>query len=302
VVVTWNSADEVRQLLESAERHLGRGWELIFVDNDSEDGTVETIRRTAPDSRLIELPENRGFAAANNLGVREAEAEVIVLLNPDTILVDASLAELAAQASRQRALLGARLLNEDGSPQISAWAPVGSWEAGLSAIWPGALMPPAIRRRCEPFRYEERLPAGWLSAACLAARRDLMLELGPFDDRLVLYGEDTDLCVRARSLGVPCLFAPDLARVVHLGGRSGSKRFADVGMRRKVLARRWVARERLGRIRGAYDFGAQLLFHLSRWALKRVLRRDAAYEAAWLRAGIAVLRSPREEPGALTES
>jgi GT2 family glycosyltransferase len=161
---------------------------------------------------------------------------------------------------------------------------VASWEGALLAIWPGALMPRALKRRAEPWRLEERLPAGWLSAACLAGRRDLLLELGPFDERLHLYGEDTDLGVRAWLAGVPSVFAPDAARVIHITGRSGQQRFSDVGMRRKVVARRWVVREHLGRGRLALDNVVEFIRHGSRWLLKKLLRRDAAEDGAWVKA------------------
>ena len=223
VVVTWNSVGEVEGLIGSLQEHLGSACRMLVVDNASTDGTVEAVRRLAPDATVIALDENVGFGPANNIGVRAAETDVVALLNPDTLVVDDSLAALAGTAAGERALFAPRLLNEDGSVQISAWPALVSPEALLVAIWPGALLPGRIRRRCEPWRYEERLPAGWLTAACLVARRDLLLEFGPFDERLVLYGEDGDLCIRAWRAGVPSLTAADVARVVHLGGARGRR-------------------------------------------------------------------------------
>ena len=295
VVVTWNSAAEIPALVGSVSQHLADRCRLLFVDNASTDETVEMIEEHSPDSRLIALPRNVGFGPANNLGVREADTEVVALLNPDTVMVDASLAELAALASQMRALLAPRLLNDDGTPQISAFPPVAGWESGLISIWPGFLLPRRVRARCEPWRYDERLTAGWLSGACLMARRQLLLELGPFDEALALYGEDTDLGLRASRLEIPSIFAPDIARIVHLGNRSGEQAFDDRGARRKIDARRWIVRTRVGRLRAGYDLISQILLHALRWIAKVVVRRDASSERIWLRAAV---RSIRERPPA----
>jgi GT2 family glycosyltransferase len=293
IVVTWNSADEIGGLVESIRRHLPESCRLLFVDNNSEDETVATIRAAAPEAEVIALGRNVGFGPANNAGVRAATTDVVALLNPDTVVIDDSLAALGALAASEHALFAPRLLNEDGSAQIAARPPLAGWESALTAVWPGALMPRRIRKRCEPWRYEERLPAGWLSGACLVARRELLLALGPFDERLPLYGEDADLCVRAWQAGIPCVSAGDVARIVHLGGRSGAQAFDDVGMQRKIEARWWVVNERLGPARGAYDLAMQALVHASRWLAKRLLRRDAEVQAVWLRAAARAVRSRR---------
>jgi hypothetical protein len=290
IVVTWNSAREIPGLIESVQRHLGEGCRLLFVDNASSDDTLEVIRTLSPQSRVISLPVNAGFAEANNIGVQEAETEVVALLNPDTLMIDDSLGSLAELASRERALFAPRLFNEDGSVQISARPALTSWESGLLSVWPGALMPGWIRRRCEPWRYDERLPAGWISGACLVAQRELLLGLGPFDERLILYGEDADLCLRAWQAGIPSVSAPDVARLVHLGGRSAAQAFTDNGMRRKVEVRWWIIAERLGRARAGLDLVLQFLLFGSRWVARRLLGRDAGNESLWLRAAAGFVR------------
>ena len=297
IVVTWNSAAEIPGLVESVARHLGERCELLFVDNHSTDGTVDAIGSVAPASRVISLPQNIGFGRACNVGVRAAQSEVVCLLNPDSVVVDDSLHALAELAATERALFAPLLLNEDGTPQISARPPLGGWEAILLSFWPGRLMPGRLRRRCEPWRYEERLSVGWVSGACVVARTDVLLELGPFDEELFLYGEDADLSLRAWRAGVPVVSAGDLARVVHLGGRSGARAFGDTGMQRKVEARWWVVRKRLGAHRAALDLTAQCLGHSTRWIAKRLLGRDAAVHALWLGAAVKAVTARRRSAG-----
>jgi GT2 family glycosyltransferase len=303
IVVTRNSAREVPGLIESFERHLPATCGLLFVDNASTDGTVEAIRRSSSRASVMVLAGNVGFGPANNAGVRAARSEVVVLLNPDTLIVDQSLDSLAEVAARERALFAPRLLNHDGSVQISARAPLASWEAGLISVWPGGLMPTRLRMRCEPWRYERRLAAGWLSAACLVARRELLLEFGPFDERLVMYGEDCDLCLRAWRARVPSIAASDIARVVHLGGRSASQTFTDSGMQRKIEARWWVVHERLGRLRGLCDLWIQAVGHALRWTARTIGGRDTEVNSAWLRGFARAVRAGRPpRPQALTSA
>jgi N-acetylglucosaminyl-diphospho-decaprenol L-rhamnosyltransferase len=284
VVVTWNSAADLGHLLASLAEQLRGGYEAIIVDNASEDSTVEVAAGWDGPKQVLPLDENRGFGAASNAGVDAARHGVVVLLNPDTLLVDGSLAELAARAAATRALWGPELLNEDRSRQPSASPPPASWEVGLDALVPAALLPRPLRFRCEPWRSRETREAGWLTGACIAARRDVLLELGPFDEALELYAEDLDLALRARELGVRSFFAPDVARVVHRGGGSARQRFADDGDTPKIQTRREVVRRRLGPRRELYDYGAQLVFNGTRLLAKRALRRPVERERRWFSA------------------
>jgi N-acetylglucosaminyl-diphospho-decaprenol L-rhamnosyltransferase len=231
----------------------------------------------------VRLDDNCGFGAASNAGVAAASAAAVVLLNPDTDLVDGSLLDLAALAVRRRALCGPELLNDDLSRQPSASPMPGGWEVCVDSVLPAALMPRPLRERCEPWRASRCVEVGWLTGACVAAPRDILLELGPFDETIEMYAEDMDLGLRARQRGVPSLFAPDVARIIHLGERSTAVRFADHGLGQKIRNRRLVTRRRRGRRREYVDLVAQSAFHGTRYIGKRMLRRDAKREAAWLR-------------------
>jgi N-acetylglucosaminyl-diphospho-decaprenol L-rhamnosyltransferase len=296
--------------LASLERHLDEPYEVIVVDNASDDRTVAVAESWSGPLSVVRLGENRGFGAGSNAGVAAANAASVVLLNPDTHLVDGSLLDLAALAVRRRALCGPELLNDDLSRQPSASPVPGGWEVCVDALFPAALMPRPLRELCEPWRARDCVEVGWLTGACIAAPRDLLLELGPFDESIEMYAEDLDLGLRARQRGVPSLFAPDVARVVHVGGRSAASRFPDAGLRLKVANRRIVTRRRLGRRREYADVAAQVAFHGSRWVAKRLLRRDVAREAAWLRttfrsAGVAQRNGEEvdsERPGEAVEA
>lgn len=282
VVVTWNVAEELEQLLRSISAHLEGDYEVIVVDNASADRTLEVARAWRGPLRIISLTENVGFGAANNVGVAAARYDVVIMLNPDTVLLDGSLRSLGALARQTGALCGPRVLNEDGSVQPSASTKPGGWQELVAALVPARLVPAGLASRFSPWRGERRQDVAWLTGCCVAAPRQTLANLGPFDDEIHLYCEDLDLGLRACEQGIRSLFAPDVARIVHLGDRSAAKRFADRGIAEAARNRRLVVRTRLGARRERLDFLIQLVGNLVRLGAKRTLRRNAERERAWL--------------------
>ena len=262
---------------------------MVVVDNASGDDTREVVESSPGSVRFFPLSQNHGFGAGCNVGVRAATHDAVVLLNPDTVLVDDSLRRLGELALARRALCGPRLVNQDGSVQPSASAAPGGWERVVRAVVPPAALPRSLRERCDPWRAERTRPVAWLTGACIAAPRDVLLRLGPFDESLHLFGEDIDLGLRARAAGIPNLFAPDIARVVHLDGTAARRRFADAGLRATIETRLAVVSGRFGRRRAALDLLTDVVFHVGRFLAKRPFGRGAA-EAAWLRAFAGLVR------------
>lgn len=289
VVVTWNSASDLPGLITSIDQHLDRDRELLFVDNASSDDTLAVIERLAPSSTVVALDENTDFSGGNNVGVRAARYDAVVMLNADTLLIDGSLADLAALAAETGDLCGARLLSPDGSDQRNAQAPVAGWEQLLFALWPTFAMPRGLAARCDPWRVDYRTEAGWITACCLAARRQVLIDLGPFDaERFPFHGDDIDLAIRAKRAGVLSIFAPDVCRIVHFGNAAVLRRWDDRGVQSAVRARRLVALHNFSRWRAGYDQVVQLVTHATRWASKALLRRhDYSYDRACV---MAILR------------
>jgi GT2 family glycosyltransferase len=243
VVVLHDSAAELAALLRSIDAHLAHSRpQVVAVDCGSGDGGAEVAARWG--AELIARPDNPGFGAACNLGVERAGRDVTVLLNPDCELLDDGLARLAAHA---RAHLGAlhapRLLNADGTLQRSAHPLPGTLGALAAAAVHGPALPRALRERVEPYRAERPRTVGWAVAACLAADTALLRRLGPFDPAVHLFGEDMELCLRARAQGVPTVLHPDV-RIRHTGGHATLRD----GEPFDLLARR--RREVVGRCRG----------------------------------------------------
>jgi GT2 family glycosyltransferase len=214
VVVLHDSGPELRTLLAS----LREPAQLVVVDTGSRDDGPRLARDAG--AELIELADNPGFGAANNAGLARARHDVTVLLNPDCHVLDGSLSALAELAAvHPHALHVPRLLNADGSLQRSAHPLPGGAGALLPALIHPPLLPRGLRDRAEPHRAERPRTVGWAIAACLAASTRLLRELGPFDPAVHLFGEDMDLCLRARAVGAPTVLHPQL-RIRHTGGHA----------------------------------------------------------------------------------
>jgi GT2 family glycosyltransferase len=287
VVVTWNCADALSTLAGSLNEHLADTEpQLVVVDNASDDDPFAAARRWAGPLELVRLPENRGFGAAANEGVRQAGGDVVVLLNPDTWLVDASLRDLARAALDRDALVGPRILDPDGSVQPSASGPVtGPWP-WIRAFVPGAISPAPLAARTEPWRLDRAARVTWLTGACLAASRERLLALGPFDESLHLYAEDLDLGLRAARQGIESWFQPDVARVVHVGDVSSGRRYADAGLDVAAVNARLVLERAFGERAAARALRADRLRLRLRLSAKKLVRRPTERD----RAALAALR------------
>jgi GT2 family glycosyltransferase len=291
VVVTWRSAATLATLVKSMNGHLAGLPELVVVENGSGDDPEPVARRYRGALRFIRRRRDEGFGVACNIGVEASRAPATVLLNPDCELIDTSLGDLAALALRHRALAGPRLLNADGSVQPSASGPpTGLWP-WVGAVTPGLLQPAVLRARTEPWRLERTTEVGWLTGACVAAPRDVLLALGPFDPAIELYGEDIDLGLRARARGVSSLFCPDVCRLVHRGGASTSIALSKVESAHLVArSRRAVLRRSVGPRREYLAWLAQRTNLRLRVVAKRSLGLDSERE----RMALAVARAARD--------
>jgi N-acetylglucosaminyl-diphospho-decaprenol L-rhamnosyltransferase len=284
VVVTWQSAGELANLVGSMNRHLDGDHELVVVDNASSDDPAGAADTWKGEGRLIALDRNAGFGTAANAGTEAARHDGVVVLNPDAELVDSTLERLIEVALARGVLAGPRLLNPDRSPQPSASGPpVGVWP-WIGAVIPGALQPRPVRARTEPWRLETATRVAWLTGACVAAPRTLLRDLGPFDPAIHLYGEDMDLGLRAARAGVESWFCPDVATVIHRGGASAAALDADDREYRLAANRRAVLARAYGRRRETAAWLAQRTNLRLRVAAKRALGHDADREAATLRA------------------
>lgn len=282
VSVLHDSGRQVGAMLESLDLLGEPRPEVICVDSGSTDDGPQVAERLG--ARLIRMEANRGYGAACNAGVEAAQGDACVLLNPDTRALDDGLKRLARLATQARVILAPRLVNPDRTVQRSAHPVPGRPTALLGALVPAQLLPRPLAVSLEPYRARYPAEIGWAIGACLVASTELLRELGPFDPSVFLYGEDMDLCLRARAIGASVVFRPDVT-LVHEGGHS-----TEVALERQerlemqARRRREVIAQQLGPGALALDDAAQRLTFRARSAAGRRRAENLAQLAALERA------------------
>lgn len=226
LVVSYNTRDLTLACLRSVlEETVATSFEVIVVDNDSNDGSADAIALEFPQVALLRLDENIGFARANNLAARSALGERILLLNPDTVVLDRAIDTLVefAKGSPERGVVGGRTLFPDGSLNpTSVWGRPTLWSAILHATCLSTAFPRSTffsPRQMGSWKRDRVRQVDVVSGCFLLIKRNLWIELGGFDEEYFMYGEDVDLCLRASAASMRPLFTPD-ATIVHHGGAS----------------------------------------------------------------------------------
>lgn len=225
IIVTYNSAGQIRECLESliAQRR-GVRQQIVVVDNNSKDETVEIVR-TFPEVELLLPGENLGFAKGVNHGARHSDAEYVLLLNPDTVILDHAVDVVVDFARRNpgHGLYGGRTLRPDGTLEPSScWGMPTLWSMGLFALGVTTLAPRS--RWLDPeslgdWQRDTVREVGVITGCFLLAPSAVWRELGGLDERYFMYGEDVDLAMRARLAGYRPVICPD-AKLVHEVGQS----------------------------------------------------------------------------------
>ena len=229
IVTNYNTSDLLRACFASMGERLGTPWlEVILVDNASADDSVAMTRAHFPAVKVLEQTRNEGFAHANNRGIREARGRYLLILNSDTEIVGDALEKMrdAMDAQTDIGALGARLLNTDGTVQLSCRS-FPSYRTALFHRY--SLMTrlfPRNRYSAEylmtDWNHDETADVDWVSGACLMARRKTLDEVGLLDEGFFMYSEDVDWCYRMKQAGWRIVYFPQ-AEVRHHIGRSTRK-------------------------------------------------------------------------------
>ena len=219
VIVSYNVRSYLEQCLQSVQRALeGIEGEVFVVDNHSTDDSVEVVKRDYAWVKLMENQENQGFARANNLAIRQAQGEYVLLLNPDTIVEEGTLRNVLAfmEAHPKAGGAGVMMRNEDGSLAPES-------RRALPTPWVSCLKMIGFDKRY----YMSHLP--WekpgrievISGAFCFLRRKALDEVGLLDEDFFMYGEDIDLSYRLLKGGWENWYLP--YGITHYKGRSTQK-------------------------------------------------------------------------------
>jgi len=230
VIVAWNAKDVLLDCLESIQREVhsrtdqGRiETETLVVDNGSRDGSVAAVRAQHPWAEVIALPENIGFAAGNNVGLRRAKGRYALLLNSDTIVLPDALERCVRylDAHPGVGVAGLQLLNPDRSKQNC----IHNYPGLLTEIVPKWALETLFPRRYPSKRYHHPLPieVEAVLGACLFVRREVLESVGLLPEEYFFFLEETDWCFQIARAGWRVVHVPD-ARVIHIFGASTKKR------------------------------------------------------------------------------
>jgi len=311
VIVNWNVRDFLQRCLLSiypASNHASVAQsrpplmspdidssfsiETIVVDNASTDDSVKMVRHAFPQVILIANAENRGFTGGNNQGIAASRGRYVLLLNPDTEVLDDALMRMVAymEAHPDVGALGPMLLNPDGSVQSSRRR----FPSLVTAFVESTTLQswfPHHRLLCDYYVLDKSDDAitevDWVDGACLLARRETLDQVGLLDEGYFMYSEELDWCRRVKTAGWQVVYYP-AAQVMHHRGQSSEqvKAFQIIRFNRSKIR---YFRQYHGALAAALlraflllNYGYQLFLETAKWAVghKRPLRRQRMH-AYW---------------------
>lgn len=202
-------------------------FEVIYVDNASEDGSAEMVRQKFPLATVISNTVNRGFVEANNQAIAVSRGRYVLLLNSDTIVLDDAIGKTAAFADMhpEGAVFGCRVLNSDLSLQRSCFMFPSVPNFILFTSYLYKLFPRSAffgREHMTWWNFDDSREVETVSGCFSLVRREAIDETGAMDPVFFFYGDDPDWCFRFRKAGWKALFTPT-ARIIHHGGKSSGK-------------------------------------------------------------------------------
>jgi GT2 family glycosyltransferase len=214
IIVNWNGRHLLGECLDSLLAQSFTDFEVIVVDNGSQDGSAEFVRTHYPAVKLIRLPENTGFAGGNNEGIRVARGKYVALLNNDTRTDPEWLACLSreAEANPASGMWASKILSYDQPDIID--------NVGL-LLYRDGLARGQGRLERDHGQYDVGREALFPSGCAALYRRRMLDEVGLFDEDFFAYADDVDLGLRARLAGWGCTYVP-AAKVYHRYSSSSS--------------------------------------------------------------------------------
>jgi len=240
-IISYNTRDLLKECLNSiGQNSQGIDYEIIVVDNNSSDGSIDMVRAEFPEVRLIINKENVGFARANNQAIKRGKGRYVLLLNSDTVIVSDALRKMVnfMQNNPQAGVVGCRKLNPDLTVQPSVGTLPSLWKTCLSffgvkwlltspkkrklvAEFLGPFLGRSIYSYLDWYRGDNKKvrSVDFVTGACFLIRREAINQIGLLDENFFMYLEDADWCLRVKQAGWK-IYVYEGAQVIHRVGET----------------------------------------------------------------------------------
>ena len=229
ILVSYNTKDLTRNCLNSIyEKTKDIEFEVFVVDNNSHDGSPEMVEQEFPQVKLIRNLDNKGFGAANNIAIKQSNAKYIFCLNTDTLLLDNSIKTffdyMEKEENKKVGACGGYLSNNN--EYCISYGSLPSFKEILCRFF-------KLNYICYPDNsIEKSFPVGYISGADIFLRKNLLEEIGSFDEDFFMYYEDTDLCARILKNNYNNIILP-YVNIIHLESKSTKNNNKKITMMKK---------------------------------------------------------------------
>ena len=223
IIVSWNVKDKLKTCLTSLYKNIsGFDFEVIVIDNASDDGTCEMIREEFLDTKLIENKTNLGFGKANNIGYMKTTGEFILFLNDDTEIKSNFFPDLLNKFEQNKKLgmIGCEIKNPDGTNQPSVRKFPRLKDQAITLTKLHNIFPNSIKKyKQSDFNYSKQQSVDQVMGAFMLTKKSILEEVGVFDEQFFLWFEEVDLQKRIKDAGYEILYTPDES-IIHDKGAS----------------------------------------------------------------------------------
>ncbi len=226
IIVSYNTKELTLKCLASVYKETTAvSFETILIDNASIDNSAAAVAEQYPQVQVITLKENVGFAKANNLAAQYARGKYLLLLNPDTVIINNAVQKIFtfAQQNQEAGIWGGRTIYSDGSLNPTCCygktTPFSLFckATGLARIFPNSVL---FNPECfGSWHYNSVREVDIITGCFMLIKTSLWKQLGGFDPLFFMFGEEVDLCLRAKRLGYSPTFTPE-AEIIHYVGAS----------------------------------------------------------------------------------
>jgi GT2 family glycosyltransferase len=240
IIVNWNGGSLLSRCVETVVTSSPNvTYEIVVIDNASADDSLAQLRASylgkrldaSGQLRIVNNADNRGFGAANNQAFAITDSPFVFLLNLDTEVLPGTIDTLMSKLTSDRRIgaCGPKILNLDGTLQVSVFFnPPRVWHTVLSQLWLYRLLPRRTRGELLlgwHWQHDRERDVPMLGGAAILARREMIDEVGGFDERFHMYAEDNEWCWRITKSNWRLIFVPE-AVVLHHGAHSSGKRWS----------------------------------------------------------------------------